>query len=419
MSELFCGIDFGTSNSSIAVSSCQISPQIVEVEEGKQVIPSAIFYEQGKTSPLFGTQALKAYMQGQEGRFMRSLKRVLGTDLMISGTYLNGKSVKFENILSQYINRLKREAEVKYQQEISSVVLGRPVHFRDNDLQGDKRAETELKQIAKTVGFKNVLFQFEPIAAAFAHEKNLSSENLACVIDIGGGTSDFSIIRLGPQHRAKNNRFEDILGSSGVRIGGNDFDQALSILSFMPEFGLGTTYGSKNLPVPSSIYFDLSEWSRINSVYSYQNHRMIQEVYQEAHCPSKYARLVELVENERGHLLLNKVEESKINLSTQTEDESILEFISTKPKIKTTCLQFEESIKKTICKIEQAVADVLTQAQITAEQISLIVLTGGSTEIPYVRRSLCQQFTNAQISDQNRMASVGLGLAYDALRRFA
>lgn len=416
--EIFCGIDFGTSNSSIAIAEKQKSPQLIEVEKQHTTIPSTIFYSAEKTYPVFGSQAIQAYISGEQGRFMRSLKRVLGTDLMSVGTIINGKSVKFENILSQFIKNLKEKAEAISQKNINSVVMGRPVHFRDNDIKGDIQAEKELESIAKQVGFKNVVFQYEPIAAAYAHETKIEGEKLACVIDIGGGTSDFSIIRLGKKFSEKNNRSEDILANSGVRIGGNDFDQNLCIKEFMPSLGMGTNYGNKNLPVPTSQYYDLAEWSKVNSVYSYQNKRIITQILMEAHQPQIYARLQELVEKEKGHELLGIVEKAKISLTKNITDIQVLEFLADKPEIISTQKEFDAAINNNVHKIKASVEDCLKQAQVKAENVNLIILTGGSTEIPFVQQVLCGIFKQAEISSENKLSSVGLGLAYDSLRRF-
>lgn len=202
MSSVSAGIDFGTTNSAVAVSVGGAVPRLVSFD-GKPTIPSALFYPDDKSGVLFGEQALQAYLSGREGRFMRSLKRVLGTDLMTVGTTVNGRPRRFENILAQFVSYLKNTAENNLQAEISKVVMGRPVHFLDNDAAGDARAENELENIARSVGFKEVCFQYEPIAAAFAHEAELQSEKLACVADIGGGTSDFALVRLGPGLSAK------------------------------------------------------------------------------------------------------------------------------------------------------------------------------------------------------------------------
>lgn len=415
---LYCGIDFGTSNSSIALAGPYQPPILVPVENQKYTIPSTIFYETDKPAPIFGEAAIMAYITGEQGRFMRSLKRVLGTDLMSVGTIVNNKSVKFENILAQFIKHLKDKAQATSQEEISSVVMGRPVHFRDNDDKGDRAAEAELKQIAAKVGFENIVFQYEPIAAAFSHEVRVKGEKLACVVDIGGGTSDFTIIRLGEKLKDKTDRKDDILASTGVRIGGNDFDKNLCISSFMPALGMKTTYGDKNLPVPSSQYFDLAEWSKVNSVYSYQNRRTIRQVLADAHDVKRYSRLQELIEKEKGHELLGQVENAKIALTDFEDNLQVLEFLDDKPQITSTRRAFNEAIAENVAKTAAAVKKCLIEAQVKAEEINLIILTGGSTEIPYVQRQLCQIFPSAEISGENKLSSVGLGLAYDSLRRF-
>ena len=416
--EFFCGIDFGTSNSSIAVTSPTLKPQMVTVEAEHTTIPSAIFYEANSPSPVFGRKEMQKYINGEEGRLMRSLKRVLGTDLMQNGTILNGKSVKFENILAQYIKYMKEKAETSINKTIKKVVMGRPVHFRDNDRKGDKEAEKQLRGIAQISGFDEIYFQYEPIAAAYAHEEKITGEKLACVIDIGGGTSDFSIIRLGEKLKYKQNRQDDILADSGIRIGGNDFDKDLSISSFMPELGFRTTYGKKNLYVPSSQYFDMSEWSKINGAYNYQNKKIIKEVLNEAHQPEKYVRLQELYKQEAGHRLLMLVEEAKIKLSQSSQINTTLEFLSGKPKIKTSENLFSQAIKPDLSQIKKAMSECLQQAQIKSEKIEIIILTGGSTEIPFVKNELCQMFPQAKISAENKLISVGLGLAFDAYHYF-
>ena len=133
MSVISCGIDFGTSNSAIAVSGLDIQPELIKLKNNKFTEPSIIFYREGCSMPLFGEEAEQAYMDGEQGRFMRSLKRVLGSDLMSSGTLINGKLYQFSDILSLFIKSLKGQAEKHCGQSLESVVMGRPVHFRDND----------------------------------------------------------------------------------------------------------------------------------------------------------------------------------------------------------------------------------------------------------------------------------------------
>lgn len=173
----YCGIDFGTSNSSVAVSQ-QGVVNLVPVEINQIIIPSAIFYQRKTNEPFYGREAINRFFTHAEGRFMRSLKRVLGTSVMQYGTSVNGKVMKFDHIIASFLKHLKTKAELHAGTDLHHVVMGRPVHFVDNNTAGDTRAQNELLSIAQKIGFKHIVFQFEPIAAAYAHEVNLQTRNI-------------------------------------------------------------------------------------------------------------------------------------------------------------------------------------------------------------------------------------------------
>ena len=422
MSNLSCGIDFGTTNTSAAIVDGVSEPKLVSVEGDNVTIPTALFF--AETGHIyFGREAMQRYMSGERGRCMRSLKRVLGTNLMSTGTIVNRRLMKFENILSYFLKHIKAKVDEGANADVTNVVIGRPVHFRDNDSAGDDKAQAELKSIAQTAGFQNIEFQYEPIAAAFAHEKLVKGEKLACVVDIGGGTSDFTIIKIGKNLIDKLNRQDDILASSGVRIGGNDFDKDLALKSFMPEFGFGGFGGGKIkydqvLPLPTAIYRDLAEWSKVNTLYTTKEINLAKKMLFAAQEPEKVKRLLEILQNEQGHTLLTAVEETKIALTEKEKINIALKFLSDAPVIKTDKRSFEDSLQNDIKKISGSVQECLTQAQVKPEDIQLVVLTGGSTEIPYIQEVICSRFPNAELSQNNKLSSVGLGLAYDSMRRF-
>ncbi len=422
MYKTYCGIDFGTSNSAISVSDTSNKVSLVALEHNKTTIPSAIFYKSDNIkAPIFGTSALNLYFEGEEGRFMRSLKRILGTDLMQEKTEVNGYFLNYEDIILSFIKHLKQTAESQIKTELTSVVLGRPVHFQDFAPEQDQKAESMLQKIAKRAGFKNISFQYEPISAAFAHETKLQKEELACVIDIGGGTSDFSIIKLSPWSLSKQDRKQDILANTGIRIGGNDFDSDLSLKSFMPDFGYGTLqlpnpYTKRVLPVPNQPYVMLSEWSSINSLYTYKEQKNIKEIYESSATPQKVINLYEVATKELGHHVLNKVEEAKIILSKKDSTISKLSFLSKTPTISITSAQLENAITDTVQKIIHSLTECLSQANLKREEIGLIILTGGSTEIPYIRNTILKYFLNAKISEDNKLSSVALGLSHEAMR---
>jgi hypothetical chaperone protein len=417
MSRVSCGIDFGTSNSSIALAQGE-KISLVPVEDGHVTIPSAIFFRGKENTPTFGRAAAQMFFSRENGRYMRSLKRVLGTSLMKQGTLVNGKIMKFERIIAPFLQNIKDKANAQAQHDIENVVMGRPVHFVDNDPEADRRAEQELRTIAQSVGFRHVEFQFEPIAAAFAHEAMLKGEKLAIVVDLGGGTSDFTVIRLSNQYIGKTDRSSDILANTGVRIGGNDFDKDLSLSSIMPELGYGTTYGEKNLEVPPNPYRDLAEWSKVNFVYTTKIIFQTQQMLHQAHDKKRFGRLLNLLEQKTGHSLLAAAEDTKIALTAQEEHIMPFDFLEDGFTVDVRRNQFEEAIRYEVDKIVSTAKQCLVKAGVRNDQIELVILTGGSTELPVIQSEFRTLFPNAAIADENKLSSVGLGLAYDSRSRF-
>jgi hypothetical chaperone protein len=412
-----CGIDFGTSNSTIAITlDGQIT--LVPVEEGHVTIPSAIFFRHTDNRAFYGRKAVNLFFNRQQGRFMRSLKRVLGTSLMKQGTLVNGTAMNFATIITAFIKNLKEQADAVAGQPIDSVVMGRPVHFVDNDPQADVQAEAELKAIAQRIGFKHIAFQYEPIAAAFAHEANVSGEQLALVADLGGGTSDFTIIRLSNRYANKPDRSSDILANTGVRIGGNDFDKALSLAAIMPEIGYRSTYGPKYLEVPLKPFHDLAEWSKVNFLYTPKMLMQVRQYLHESHDKKRLGRLLSVLQHETGHLLLAAAEETKIALSVEEAYSAAFDFVESDLRIPIKRNLFEAAIADDVDQIMNSVKACLQEAAVQPEAIDLVILTGGSTEVQSVQMAFKQLFAHAAIADQNKLSSVGLGLGYDSQRKF-
>lgn len=418
MPPISCGIDFGTSNSSVAIAT-NGTISLVPVEGNAVTIPSAIFFPKGSNyQPAFGRAAVTSFFERKNGRFMRSLKRVLGSSLMQQGTIVNGKLLKFENIIAVFLENLRSRTDTFAEHEIEHVVMGRPVYFVDNDSAADKKAQEELRTIASRIGYKNIEFQFEPIAAAFAHEINITGEKLALVADLGGGTSDFTVIRLSRDYVIKTDRTSDILANTGVRVGGNDFDKNLSLSAIMPELGYRSTYGPKKLEVPLKYFHDLAEWSKVNFLYTPKILSRVKELLHESHDKKRFGRLLKILEQERGHSLLTVAEDSKIALTAEHSFLASIEFLKDDFTVPITRRQFEEAIHTEIEKITVAALACLQKAGIREKDIDLVILTGGSTEIPVIQSTFKKLFPKAVFADENKLSSVGLGLAYDSQRKF-
>ncbi len=414
---MYCGIDFGTSNSAIAIANDD-GVRLAPVENDEITLPSALFYPL-KKPPVYGHAAMTLFTEGEEGRFMRSLKRLLGTQLMNYGTLVNNTPRKFDDIIGGFISFMKNKGEALAGQPIEQAVIGRPVHFVDGDPGADYAAEEQLRRIAEAAGFKHVAFQFEPIAAAFAHETKLASEKLTLVVDVGGGTSDFTVIHLDPKTATKRERAGDILGNAGTRIGGNDFDKNLSILSVMPHLGYKTGYGAKNLPVPLSWFHDMSEWSKINFLYTSAMKREVKTVLRESHAPEKLRRYKKVLDGETGHRLLDATERAKIALTDADSAAADLGFIEPEFSIDMTRKDFERAIAADVDKISATMDECLALSNVQKDRIELIVLTGGPTETPLLKRLIKEKFPAAALSEDDKLSSVALGLGHDSLRAFA
>ena len=310
-----CGVDFGTSNSTMGWSR-QGQPALLALEDGKLTLPSVVFFNADEDEFSYGRAALTTYLAGYEGRLMRSLKSLLGSGMIDGQTEVGGRALPFRALLTQFIGELKQRGERSAGRRFDSVVLGRPVHFVDDNAQADQLAQDTLEEVARAVGFKHIAFQYEPIAAAFDYESTIGREELVLIADIGGGTSDFSLVRLSPERARQVERRDDILANAGVHIGGTDFDKYLSLASVMPLLGLGSQLTS-NSEVPSSYYFNLATWHTINQIYTRKAWQQLQDVYREVRERDKFARLLDLVEQRAGHWLALQVEAAKIGLSAE------------------------------------------------------------------------------------------------------
>src|ERR1700742_3379915 len=379
-----CGLDFGTSNTTLGTLDDTL-PVLAELEAGHSTIPSAIFYE-ADGAVLIGRKAIATYVEGTAGRLMRSLKSVLGTSLIEETTLLGRQRIRFRDVIASYLGAVKRRAEQTTGRELRDVVHGRPVHFVDNAPDADRKAEQTLREIAREVGFNEVTFQFEPIAAALDYERQRAAEEVALIADIGGGTSDFSIVRLGPQRHGNADRAADILANDGVRIGGTDFDRQLSLGVIMPLFGFGSSMKGAGLDVPSSYFPDLATWPNINRMYEPRVIADIRQVRQEASEPELLDRLLRVVAEQRGHTLAMEVEDAKIALSDTREADIPLQWVAPGLSAAIARPDLVNHTKQLADRIAARIQNCLTQAELSADDVDAVFLTGGSVKLAHVRK---------------------------------
>ena len=411
-----CGIDFGTSNSTVGWRRPG-QGALLALEDGKPTLPSVVFFhaEDGHTS--YGRAALADYLSGDEGRMMRSLKSLLGTSLMDDFTEVMGRVLPFRDLLSLFIGELKTRAEAAAGQRFDSAVLGRPVFFVDDDAAADKLAENTLAGIARATGLQHIEFQYEPIAAAFDYESQISREELVLVVDIGGGTSDFALVRLDPQRAARPDRKDDILASGGVHIGGTDFDKHLSLAGVMPLLGLGSLLKS-GLEMPSSPYFNLATWHTIHQAYTRKAWANISELALEAREPAKLKAMQNLMQQKDGHWLALQVEAAKISLSNEPVATLDLSRIGVGSEVTLARPVFDQAIHELVGRVGRTVQTLLQDAGLAADAVDTVFFTGGSSGVPLLRQRVGEMLPAARRVEGDLFGSIGAGLAIDAVRKF-
>jgi len=414
----YCGIDFGTSNTTVGVSD-GATAHLIALESSHRTLPSAMFFDSDDHGVHYGRGAIDLYLNGNDGRFMRALKSILGTSLIHEKTYIRQKAVPFASILGFYFSNLKRQIETQLNREISDVVLGRPVRFVDKDDAADAEAQRSLETIARAQGFRNIEFQYEPIAAALDYEQRVAREELVLIVDIGGGTSDFSIVRVSPGRRGTRQRGDDILANGGIHIGGTDFDRLLSLKSVMPHLGFGTYTADRKRNLPSHYYHELATWHRINQLYKKNVPLELRQIRYEAERRDLVDRLIRIVEGRQGHTIAIAVEQAKIELTAEPATHAALDSLGDWAKFRFTRRDFDEAIAQSIERVVMTVQRLLSDARTRANDINTIFLTGGSSMVPALREGILTLFPGARIAESDLLGSVGIGLSLDARSKFA
>ncbi|GBU14627.1 heat-shock protein [Polaromonas sp.] len=390
---------------------------MLALEGDKLTLPSVVFFHAEDEHVSYGRAALADYLADYEGRLMRSLKSLLGTRMIDDQTEVAGRALPFRTLLAQFIGELKHRAEQSAGQTFMQAVLGRPVFFVDDDEKADKQAENTLAEIAQSQGLRDITFQYEPIAAAFDYESQITREELVLVVDIGGGTSDFALVRLAPERRMRAERRDDILASGGVHIGGTDFDKYLSLSRVMPMLGLGSRLQG-GLEMPSGHYFNLATWHTINQAYTRSAWAQIADLHRNALEKDKLQRLQNLVRERAGHWLAMQVEAGKIALSDVPAVVMDLGRIAPGETLALQRADFEVAIEHLVVKVNATVTALLHDALVQPTDVDSIFFTGGSSGVPLLRQRIAALLPHARSMDGDKFGSIGLGLALDAQRKF-
>ncbi|PUE05973.1 heat-shock protein [Limnohabitans sp. T6-5] len=406
------GIDFGTSNSAMAWATPQGTARLIPLEGDALAMPTAVFYNAEDGSTHFGRDAIGHYLEGTEGRLMRSLKSLLGSPLLMETTLVNHQQISFQDIIGTFLTTLRERATQSLGFAPQRVVMGRPVHFVDDDAERDAQAETSLRQAAQAVGFEDVSFQLEPIAAALDYERRLTQDSTVLVVDLGGGTSDFTVVRLGPERMHQADRSADILATTGVHIGGTDYDQKLSLEQVMPLLGY-RHIGPEQREVPNRVFFDLSTWHLIHWQYqpkAIAHAKTLRSNYSDLRL---HERLMQVLTERHGHHIAHEVEQAKIRCSVSDADTGIdLSCLQRALQTPLGVDDMQSHLSQLLARTVASARECVTRAGLQAQQIDAIYLTGGSSALRTFQRALQTEFPDVPLVEGDLFGGVASGLTY-------
>jgi hypothetical chaperone protein len=407
------GIDFGTSNSAVSWAAPGGAARLIPLEGEATSMPTAVFFNAEDRHTHFGRDAVAQYLAGTEGRLLRSLKSLLGSPLLLESTVVNHQQVSFQQIVEIFLNELRERAAQVLGAAPRRVVMGRPVHFVDDDSERDTLAQQSLHDAALAVGFEDVSFQFEPIAAALDHERRLTRESLVLVVDLGGGTSDFTVVRLGPQRMQQADRSSDVLATAGVHIGGTDFDQRLSLAQVMPLLGY-RHHGPDGREVPNRVFMDLSTWHLIQWLYLPRAISQAQALRTNYSDVGLHQRLMRVLQQRDGHRIAHEVEQAKIRCSQQ-DAATTVDLSGVEPGLAASLAPADMAahlgalLERTV----QCARECVQRAGLAdASSLDAIYLTGGSSALRPFQRALQEAFKGVPLVEGDLFGGVASGLAY-------
>ena len=407
------GIDFGTSNTAAAVL-VDGRARMIPVEDGKTTLPTSLFFDYHSGDTIYGSAANTALIDGREGRFMRALKSVLGTPLARETRQIHYERLTLIEAIARFLTMIRSRAEALTGETFDHALSGRPVRFHSTNDTRNAQAEVDLREAYMLAGFQDVQFMFEPEAAALAAGP-LPAGKLGLIVDIGGGTSDFSIF-------ARDGLDTRIIASHGVRVGGTDFDKAISLARVMPLLGRGALIknemGSGTHTAPASIYNDLAAWEKIPFLYTGDMRRMAAKFHKLGTQPQLFKRLADTLEMELGHDIAFAVEAGKIALNGAQTHQAAIDLGVIEPALapQITVGDMYADLTDHATAIHAAASQTLRDADMTPAEIGQIVLVGGSSLMQVVEGTMRGLFPHAVVERSEAFTAVADGLAIAAAR---
>jgi hypothetical chaperone protein len=421
------GIDFGTTNSTVARATGKSQVELVAfpTRTGETFSFRSLLYLQqakqagrSKTHTWTGPSAIEHYLAAEsKGRLIQSLKSYL-SDRTLTGTAVFGRHCTLEDLISRILADLRHHAERQFRTGVGYAMVGRPVRFVGAETEEDETfALGRLRQAFTEAGFERIDFEMEPVAAAYAYESTLDHDELILIGDFGGGTSDFSLLHVGPGVRKRGRRPQDLLGNSGVGLAGDAFDARIVRKLVSPALGSESFARSLNklLPaVPAWIYANLERWHYLSFLRTANVMEILKTARLRALEPQKIEALITLIDEDLGYHLHQAVQRVKFELSHADVAQFHFRDGSMNISIAVTRDAFETWIAEELLTIERCVDSLLETSGVSRRQVDRVFLTGGTSLVPAVRRIFMDRFGEQRIRTGNEFISVARGLALRA-----
>lgn len=415
MKRFLYGIDFGTTNSALAIydeDSKEIHSTII--------IPSLIyFYHQlnahAEKNYVVGEAAISAYLNdGMKGRFIKSIKQILSRSSFIE-TRIHNRRYNASDLVAIILKELKSRADEIVGQDVGKAVIGRPVFFDDDNVQKDTLAQNRLNKAAEIAGFTEVRFQFEPIGAAFAYEQTLAKKEHVLVGDLGGGTTDFTYLVLDPAKVGSKDRKKDMMATGGIYVGGDSFDSAFMWERGTPYFGKNTTYEAtpgKVLTVPKSLFANICSWEQMNFFNGQRIRKDIDDYYYFSGQDRDFKNLITLIENNLGYSVFQAIEKTKITLSNELKTRFAYRKMDIIIDEEISLVTYNQIIRKDVDRIAAYLEDFLKTNNIDVQKIDSLFLTGGTSMVASIQDLFKTKFPHITLNSGDNFKSVAKGLAY-------
>jgi len=423
------GIDFGTTNSSVALANGDTTVRLVPFQHSSgttEAFRSLLYLEHvkegGRASikSWTGPAGIEHYLAAEtKGRLIQSLKSHLSSRTLTS-TDVFGQRHTIETLIARILADLRVQAERYFGNPVRHALVGRPVRYVGAETEDDNEyAISRLRKAFQIAGYESVEFEMEPVAAAYHYESTLDHDELILIGDFGGGTSDFSLLQVGPGVRGRGRGPEDFLGNSGVGLAGDAFDAKIVRNLVSPRLGAGSQVRSMNkvLPaVPNWVYFKLERWHHLSFLRTMTVLNMLNSTLAVAFEPERIEALIHLIEDDLGYHLHAAVQRVKCALSDAPEAEFRFEDGRMEIRARVKRRDFEEWVNEEVAAIEGCVDGLLSETGVAPGDVDAVFLTGGSSFVPVVRRIFDTRFGADRVRSGNEFTSVARGLALKASR---